>query len=349
MSDQLNEDFGGLFGAAPEAMIPKDVAEVYQDPRIYQYDYQHVTKDKKVYSALVRLLPNINNFKLSRVKTHEYRIKVADNNYENFICPSTLGMPSLFSKAYFTLKDHDDSYFSGLAPTFNRRQNYHSVCQIITDAQNPDLEGKMKILKYGRTLADLIDGAAAGNPALNKPGINVFDPFNGADLEYVIGLKAYDNGDKGPSYDNVKFTSTGTMTLWGADGNKFQPKDTPENRQAIYDYLKSGADLNLDDFCAKPWTQDDIDRAMGVLMRVIEDRGIVANIYRKTYGKAPKTMISTHSPAPSALPPAQQPVAKKSSEPVTPSVDIQEQPATQQPPQVGNAELMDLNLGDWDE
>ena len=196
-------------------------------------DFMKFEVDK---TYVVRLLPSITNPERTFFHYYSHTWKsVANNNIVSVLCPNTYGevcpIDEYRSKVYMT---KDDSQIERIKP-IKRNENWLVNAYVIKDPTNPENQGKVKIIRYGRQLAKIIDAAISGDDS-DEFGAKVFDlSENGCSLK----IKVEKNEGGYATYVGSKFTSP----------SKVDGLDNPDD---VY-----SSTFNLDDiFDHKPY--DDI-------------------------------------------------------------------------------------------
>jgi hypothetical protein len=160
-----------------------------------------------------------------------------------------------------------------------RREVFYALVQIVKDPQNRDLEGQVKIMKFGYKIKTKIDEEL--NPQFDEP-TQVFDPFDGKNFELVISKKA-----GFPNYDSSKFHGNKSpMTIKG------EPVlNDDASRKSILDLLGTAPDLSSWGY--KAW--DDVVRGkvMNVLSQFTSPGDSIQNITRSK--PAPSTPSVTEA------------------------------------------------------
>lgn len=133
-----------------------------------------------------------------------------------------------------------------------RKLTYVSNILVIKDPANPDNEGKVFLYKYGVKIYDKIK--AKMHPAVaGKPGVNVFDPFDGCDFELNIKTISFGN-QKFPNYDESIFLTPSPVAkneaefekIWNTQHSLALENVIPDGKFKTYDELKKRLDLVLD-------------------------------------------------------------------------------------------------------
>ena len=110
-----------------------------------------------VYKSLVRFVPFHKDPKKSKVKKYSYWLTDPLTN-ESFSvdCPSSVNQKSPIQDTYWKLKKSSSVAEQKIAEKFKRRENYYALVQILKDDQDPSLVGKIKVLKFGQKLNNIL-------------------------------------------------------------------------------------------------------------------------------------------------------------------------------------------------
>lgn len=204
-----------------------------------------------VYKSLIRFLPNVKNPRKPYVRKYVYWIEDKEGNGMYIDSPSTIGEKCPIQDKFFKLRNSESAIDKKLSENIKRREVYYALVQIIKDSQNKDLEGQIKVFKFGYKIKSKIDEEL--NPQFDAP-TQIFDPFEGKNFELVISKKAgFSN------YDSCKFQ--GSKSSMQIEGKTV--KNTEEGREAILDYLKGAPELHSFEY--KPWTDEQHTKVMNLL------------------------------------------------------------------------------------
>jgi len=182
-----------------------------------------------VYKALVRFVPNISD--PAKSKIHKYYVYLTDpSTGDGFSvdCPSTVGKKSILKDIFWKLKNSHSAADQELAKGFGRKEDYYALIQIVQDKNNPDLEGKIMIFKFGKKLNEMLE--AQLKPEYGDP-CNPFDLFSGK----LFSIQSRKVGEWN-NYDLCSFV--GDKCAIEIDGKKM--KKNQEDMGAITAYLESG-------------------------------------------------------------------------------------------------------------
>lgn len=212
-----------------------------------------------VYSSLIRFLPNIKNPRKPFVRKYVYWLEDREGNGFYVDSPSTVGEKCPVQDMFFKLRNSESAMDKKMSENLKRREVYYALIQIVKDEQKPELEGQVKVYKFGYKIKTKIDEEL--NPKFDEP-TQVFDPFEGKNFELVITKKAgY------PNYDSSKFQ--GSRTPMMLDGERVS--DTNESRKAVIEYLQDAPDLSNFDY--QSWTDEERQKVNSVLSQYSNSPG----------------------------------------------------------------------------
>lgn len=136
---------------------------------------------------IVRLIPNVNNPErtLFHYYNHTWKSNL-NNNIVSVLCPNTYGdkcpIDEYRSKVY---NSKDQSEIDKIRP-IKRNENWLANVYVIKDPTNPENQGKVKILRYGKQLAKIVENAISGDDA-DEFGAKIFDlGQNGCNLKIKV-------------------------------------------------------------------------------------------------------------------------------------------------------------------
>lgn len=136
---------------------------------------------------IVRLIPNVNNPERTffHYFSHTWKSNL-NNNIVSVLCPNTYGdkcpIDEYRSKVY---NSKDQSEIDKIRP-IKRNENWLANVYVIKDPTNPENQGKIKILRYGKQLSKIIENAINGDDA-DEFGPKIFDlGENGCNLKIKV-------------------------------------------------------------------------------------------------------------------------------------------------------------------
>ena len=225
------------------------------------------------YRSLIRFLPNVKNPRKPFVRKYVYWLEDRDGNGFYVDSPSTVGEKCAVQDMFFKLRNSESAVDKKMSEGLKRREVFYALVQIVKDPQNRDLEGQIKVMKFGYKIKTKIDEEL--NPQFDEP-TQVFDPFEGKNFELVISKKGgY------PNYDSCKFQ--GSRSPMSINGDDVTADDA--GRTAILDYIKDAPDLGNFDY--RPWTDDQRNKVMGVLSQFSNPGSSIDTVTAKQAPAAP--------------------------------------------------------------
>lgn len=160
------------------------------------------TEMNKTY--IVRLLPNVEAPDRTFFHYFHHMWKsVVTNNIVSFLCPTTYGekcpVEEYRSKAY---RSKNEAEIEKTRPV-KRNESWLANVYVVKDPSNPENEGKVKILRFGKQLNKIITDAISGDDS-EEFGSKIFDlSENGCNFK--IKVDANEGGY--PTYVSSKFMS----------------------------------------------------------------------------------------------------------------------------------------------
>jgi hypothetical protein len=226
------------------------------------------------YRSLIRFLPNVKNPRKPFVRKYVYWLEDRDGNGFYVDSPSTVGDKCAVQDMFFKLRNSESAVDKKMSEGLKRREVFYALVQIVKDPQNRDLEGQVKIMKFGYKIKTKIDEEL--NPQFDEP-TQVFDPFEGKNFELVISKKGgY------PNYDSSKFQgSRSAMTI---NGESVTADDA--GRTAILDYIKDAPELANFDY--RPWNDEQRTKVMGVLSQFSNPGASIETVTQSVSTPEPK-------------------------------------------------------------
>jgi len=222
-----------------------------------------------VYKSLVRFVPFHKDPKKSKVKKYSYWLTDPLTS-EGFSvdCPSSVNQKSIIQDTYWKLKKSTSVAEQKIAENFKRRENYYALVQILKDEQDTSLVGKIKVLKFGQKLNNIIQGEL--QPEYGKP-YNPFDPFKGRIMALTVSIVAgYNN------YDLSKFVGEGTPLLF----NGKPLESSPEVMNKFVEFLKENSP-DLSNYDYKEWTDETREKVKSVIENTVPSMRTTESINRE--------------------------------------------------------------------
>ena len=223
---------------------------------VYKTDPK-LSKDS-VYRSLVRFIPNLNNPKDSIIRKYSYWLEDATGAGFYADCPSsTPGEKSIIQDTFWKLFKSESAFEKKQAERMKRKEYYYSYVLVVKDAQRPELEGTVQILRFPRAVKKLIDAQiepSAEDIEMGVEATNIFDFFAGKDFSLKVTMKGgYWN------YDECKFGNTpSSVKVNGAS------MDNNEECRKMILSLYEGVPA-LEDHKFKPWSADQTNKVHGYI------------------------------------------------------------------------------------
>lgn len=196
-------------------------------------DFLKMEVDK---TYIVRLIPNVKNPErtLFHYYNHTWKSNL-NNQVVSVLCPNTYGdrcpIDEYRSKIY---NGKNQSEIETIRP-IKRNENWLVNVFVIKDPTNPENQGKVKILRYGKQLAKIIESAISGDDA-DEFGEKIFDlSEKGCNLK----IKVEKNEGGYATYVGSKFMSS--SKLEGTD-NPDELYNSTNELDAIFEH-KSYEDI----------------------------------------------------------------------------------------------------------
>ena len=170
--------------------------------------YKEIMKFSAGNTYQVRLVPNPNSPKetIFHYYNHGWNSN-ATGKYVTALCPTTFGdtcpIDTYYLKTYRTGTESEKE----AARALSRKEAWMVNVYVISDPENPENEGKVKILRYGKELAKVIESALEGDDSQEFGVEKVFDIENGSTLRIKCESRTGSNrgGKQMVTYASSKF------------------------------------------------------------------------------------------------------------------------------------------------
>lgn len=237
MANENLEDAMGIFGMSVDDV---DLYDETKESVLYKPTAD--AGNDGIYRSLIRFIPNPKNPKKSITRKFVYWLEDADGNGSYYDSPSTVGESCPVQDLFFKLRNSESAIDKKNSEKLKRREIFYSIVQIVKDPQKPDLEGKLKVFKYGWKIKQKIDEEL--KPKFDEP-VQIFDPFEGKNFELTITKQGGFN-----NYDSSKFSSKISPMMI----NGKPVESTSEGKRAILEYVSDAP--TLVDFEYRPWDDE---------------------------------------------------------------------------------------------
>jgi hypothetical protein len=246
------ENFQDIFNLNNDDFVEKTET---RESELYKPDPKK-GKDN-VYKSLIRFVPFHKDPKKSKVKKFSYWLTdpLTGDSF-SVDCPSSVNQKSIIQDTYWKLKKSPSVAEQKLSDKFKRRENYSALVQILKDDQDPSLVGKIKVLKFGQKLNNILQSEL--QPEYGKP-YNPFDPFKGRVMALTVTIVAgYNN------YDVSKFVGEETPLL--LDGKPLE-QSAPAMAKFV-EFLKTNSP-DLSNYDYKDWNDETRDKVKTVIENTV--------------------------------------------------------------------------------
>jgi len=246
------ENFQDIFNLNNDDFVEKTET---RESELYKPDPKK-GKDN-VYKSLIRFVPFHKDPKKSKVKKFSYWLTdpLTGDSF-SVDCPSSVNQKSIIQDTYWKLKKSPSVAEQKLSDKFKRRENYYALVQILKDDQDPSLVGKIKVLKFGQKLNNILQSEL--QPEYGKP-YNPFDPFKGRVMALTVTIVAgYNN------YDVSKFVGEETPLL--LDGKPLE-QSAPAMAKFV-EFLKTNSP-DLSNYDYKDWNDETRDKVKTVIENTV--------------------------------------------------------------------------------
>jgi hypothetical protein len=178
--------------------------------------YKDIMKFEAGKTYLVRLVPNVNAPKSTIYHYYHHSWKSYSNGqFVTALCPTTYGescpIDSYVLKTYNTGSEEDKRKLRDVS----RKENWMVNAYVISDPTNPENEGKVKVIRYGKELAKIINSAIDGDDAAEF-GSKIFDVSEGCTFRIKCESRTSNIGGSNrmmTTYTSSKFMSPSKLDI----------------------------------------------------------------------------------------------------------------------------------------
>lgn len=196
---------------------------------------------------IVRLLPNVED--KDRTFYHYFShawTSVATNQFVSVLCPTTWKDRCPIDEYRFKVYRDGTDQEKEASKILRRNENWLVNVYVVSDPSNPDNEGKIKVLRYGKQIHKIVEEAMFGEEDSKEFGSRIFDlSEEGCSLR----IKVEKNEGGYASYTSSRFLSKGAipgMTEGKADEIYSSVKELDKVYEAkSYDDIKSILDTHF--------------------------------------------------------------------------------------------------------
>lgn len=182
--------------------------------------YKEILKFTAGNTYQVRLVPNPNNpgEPIFHHYTHGWNSN-ATGKYVTAMCPTTFGDTCPIDAYYLKTYRNGTESEKEAAKVLSRKEGWFVNVYVISDPTTPENEGKVKILRYGRELAKIIESALEGDDAEDFGVEKVYDVLNGCTLRIKCEKRTATGrgGNQMVTYASSKFLAPSSLDLTEED------------------------------------------------------------------------------------------------------------------------------------
>lgn len=213
-----------------------------------------------VYQSVIRFIPWYKNPSESiSEKWVSWLIDPVTQKGRFVDCPSSIGKQSVLQDMFWKLKKSESIQEQKKAEIFSRRHNFATLIQVIKDENQPELEGKILVYRFGKKLWEKVN--AEMKPVIGEPH-NPFDLLNGKAFALIITkVSGYNN------YDQSKFVDKVIPLAIPNENGELGFINENTDKQMVFNYLKENSP-DLDKYGYKEWDQETYDYVNGVIRAV---------------------------------------------------------------------------------
>lgn len=181
--------------------------------------FREIMKFEPGKTYVVRLVPNVTDPKSTMFHYYHHSWNsLCTGQFVTTLCPSTYGEQCPIDQ--YVLKTYNTGTAEEKAniKTISRKENWFVNAYVISDPTNPENEGKVKVIRYGKELAKIINSAIDGDDS-DEFGVKIFDVAEGCSLKIKCESRAGMAGSRAfVTYSASKFTSPSKLD--GIDAKK---------------------------------------------------------------------------------------------------------------------------------
>ena len=182
----------------------ESIKETLESQKTGSGNFKDILKTPPGNSYIVRFIPNVKE--PSRTMYHYFHHgwnSKATGQYVNGICPTTWGDPCSICMARMKLYQSGTEEDTILAKDLKRKENWLVNVVVVKDPKNPENDGQVKMVRYGKQVDKIVTEAISGEDA-DEFGAAIFDlTKNGCNFR----IKVEKNEGDYPTYVSSKFLS----------------------------------------------------------------------------------------------------------------------------------------------
>lgn len=221
-----------------------------------------------VYNATIRFAPDPNNPSQSILpKATCYLVNPLTNRARYVDSYKTIGQPCVIEDMYWRLANSPSKVDNENAKVFSRNRDYYAIIQVIEDRNDPELEGRFMVWKFGQKIYEKIMGEQEVKYDIAR---NPFNALNGrlftVNVKTVNGFNNYDASrfeDTPPSYDlGLRLYEN----INDRTNKNFRTVKGNEDAEALKSAILSAVPGGLSSYGFKEWDQETSDFVNSVIL-----------------------------------------------------------------------------------
>lgn len=229
------------------------VVEEKKETEVYSVSFKKGKNN--VYKSIIRFVPWYQNPNKNVMDKYVTYVKNPTNRQVGrYIDNPKEGSP--VSDMYWRLVNTQDPRFVDFAKDiFGSKRQFSALIQIMADEQQPELVGKIKVFKFGKTIMDKIK--AEEQPVYGE-GTNPFHPIYGRKFLLVVTeQRNFNNYDQSQFITEKDATGDKPSGMWliNPATNQYEVVcDT--NQHLLMEYLQTNSP-DLSKYDVQPWSESD--------------------------------------------------------------------------------------------
>lgn len=248
---KLNYDslFGSEFTDVNKSVSTKE-SSYSVDENLYQPKLEDAKKG--VYTALIRFIPNPTDYSKSIINKTQYFFKDVDGeNGVRVDSPESVGQRCPIGQLRAKLwKTGIASNIEIAKKNASKENKYWSLIYIYKDPQHPELEGQVKVFRFGKKLYEKYLLASSPNELEGEEGIAANHLLFGKNLRLVVKKK-----EDYVNYDDSEFSAKKPLEI---DGVAID--NSERGRKLLAKMYAEAPDLSEYEF--QPWDETQTDKVL---------------------------------------------------------------------------------------
>lgn len=170
--------------------------------------YKDIMKFEPGKTYVVRLVPNVTDPRntIYHYYHHSWN-SLCTGQFVTTLCPSTYSEACPIDQYVLKTYNTGTSEEKEKIKPITRKENWLVNAYVITDPTTPENEGKVKVIRYGKELAKIINAAIDGDDA-DEFGVKIFDVAEGCSLKIKCESRTGMGGSRAfVTYSASKFTA----------------------------------------------------------------------------------------------------------------------------------------------